>query len=97
MNWVIISDETSALGWRLAGARAVIADPRNVEAHLAEVRRHADLVFITAELSKHLPPALLGPALLAEKPLMLVIPAVAGGEQPADLEREARHVLGIAV
>jgi|SRR5580692_6303058 vacuolar-type H+-ATPase subunit F/Vma7 len=97
MNWVIICDETSALGWRLAGARAVIADPRNTEEHLAEARRHADLVFITANLSSHLPPALLGAALLAEKPLMLVIPAVAGGDQPADLERDAQHLLGIAV
>jgi hypothetical protein len=54
-------------------------------------------VFITANLSSHLPPALLGAALLAEKPLMLVIPAVAGGDQPADLERDAQHLLGIAV
>jgi vacuolar-type H+-ATPase subunit F/Vma7 len=97
MNWVVISDETSALGWRLAGARAIIADPRNVAEQVAEARQHADLLFITADLSRHLPPALLGAALLAEKPLMLVIPAVTGGEQPADLEREARHVLGIAV
>jgi vacuolar-type H+-ATPase subunit F/Vma7 len=97
MNWVIISDETSAFGWRLAGARAVIADEANVEEHFAEARERADLVFITADLSKRLPPAALDAALLAERPLMLVIPGLPGAEQPADLEREAQHVLGIAV
>ena len=96
MNWVIISDEVSALGWRLAGARPLIADERNVQDRLAEARQHADLVFITADLSKRLPDSVLSAALLAEKPLMAVIVAPQGGEEPPDLEHQARHLLGIA-
>jgi hypothetical protein len=36
-------------------------------------------------------------ALLAEKPLLLVIAGLADGSEPPDLEQEVKHVLGIAV
>lgn len=95
MNWVIISDEVSALGWRLAGAQPLIADEQSVEERLAEARQRADLVFITADLAKRLPESVLSTALLAEKPLLAVISG-RGSEAP-DLEQEVKHVLGIAV
>jgi vacuolar-type H+-ATPase subunit F/Vma7 len=97
MKWVVIADEVSALGWRLAGARALIVAEDSVEARLVEARRDADLILITADLAKRLPDSVLEAALLAEKPLMLVIAGLADGSEPPDLEQEVKHVLGIAV
>src|ERR1700679_4018860 len=97
MNWVVIADEVSALGWRLAGGRALIVAEDSVEARLVEARRAADLILITAHLAKRLPDSVLEAALLAEKPLMLVIAGLADGSEPPDLEQEVKHVLGIAV
>jgi vacuolar-type H+-ATPase subunit F/Vma7 len=97
MNWVIISNEVSALGWRLAGAQPLIADERSVQKGLAEARRDADLVLITAELAKHLPDSVLNAALLAEKPLIAVIPGLPSCSEPPDLEQEVKHVLGMDV
>jgi vacuolar-type H+-ATPase subunit F/Vma7 len=97
MNCIILSDELSALGWRLAGAQPLIADEHSVQERLAEARRGADLVLITADLAKRLPDSVLSAALLAEKPLMAVIGGLASGSEPPDLEQAVRHVLGIAV
>jgi len=90
MHWVVIADEVSALGWRLAGAQP--------EERLADARHGgADLVLITADLAKRLPDSVLDAALLAEKPLMVVIAGLASGSEPPDLEQQVKHVLGIAV
>src|SRR5580704_2890259 len=97
MNWVIISDEFSALGWRLAGAQPLIADEHSLQERLAEARRSADLVLIAADLAKRLPGTVLSGALLAEKPLMAVIAGLPSGNEPPDLEQDVKHVLGIAL
>jgi vacuolar-type H+-ATPase subunit F/Vma7 len=97
MNWVIIADELSALGWRLAGAEPRIADEHSVQELLAEARRGADLVFITADLAKRLPDSVLNAALLTEKPLIALIAGLPKGNEPPDLEQDVKHVLGIAV
>ena len=97
MNWVIISDEVGALGWRLAGAQPLIAEEHDVLERLAEARHQADLVFITADLARRLPDSVLSAALLAEKPLVAVIGGLPSGSEPPDLEQEVKHVLGIAV
>jgi vacuolar-type H+-ATPase subunit F/Vma7 len=97
MNWVIISDEVGALGWRLAGAQPLIADEHSVQERLAEAGRGADLVLITADLAKRLPDSVLNAALVAEKPLIAVIAGLTSGAEPPDLEQEVRRVLGIAV
>lgn len=97
MNWVIISDELGALGWRLAGARQLIADERSVQARLVETQRDADVVFVTADLARHLPDSLLREALLKESPLIAVIARLPSGSEPPDLEDEVKRVLGIGV
>jgi vacuolar-type H+-ATPase subunit F/Vma7 len=97
MKWVIISDELSALGWRLAGAQPLIADEHTVQERLAEARPGADLILITADLATRLPGSVLNEALLAEKPLVAVIAGLPSGNEPPDLEQEVKHVLGIAV
>jgi vacuolar-type H+-ATPase subunit F/Vma7 len=98
MRWVVIAGEVSALGWRLAGAQALITEEGSVEERLAEARRSdADLVLITADLAKHLPDSVLDAALLAQKPLIVVIAGLADGTEAPDLEQQVKHVLGIAV
>lgn len=97
MNWVILSDEVSALGWRLAGAQPLIAEEHSIEERFAEARQRADLVLITADLAKSLPDSVLDAALLAEKPLIALIAGLPGGSEPPDLEQQVKQVLGIAV
>jgi len=97
MNWVIISNEVSSLGWRLAGARPLIADEHSVQERLIEARRDADLVLMTADLAQRLPHAVLDAALLAEKPLVAVIAGLPAGNESCDLEQQLKRVLGIAV
>jgi vacuolar-type H+-ATPase subunit F/Vma7 len=97
MHWVVIADELSALGWRLAGAQGCIATQKNVAERFAEALRDADFLLITADLAQQLPKAVLTAALLADTPLITVIAAAAGGSEPADLDQEVQHVLGIAV
>jgi len=97
MNWVVISDEVSALGWRLAGARVLVADEHTVLQSFAEARRYADLLFVTADLARRVPDAILDSALLEEKPLLAVISALPVGSEPPDLDREVQHALGITV
>lgn len=97
MNWVIISNELSALGWRLAGARPIIADEHNVQECLAEARRGADFILITADLAKRVTDSELAAALLAEKPLVAVIAGLPSRNEPPNLEQEVKRVLGIAV
>jgi vacuolar-type H+-ATPase subunit F/Vma7 len=96
MRWVIIADELSALGWRLAGAQALLAAEHSVGERFAEAQRDADLILITADLATRLPESVLNAALLAEKPLIAVIPRLPSGSEPPDLDQQVRHALGIA-
>ena len=95
MRWVIIADEISALGWRLAGAQPLIADEHCVQERLAQARRDADLVLITADLAERLPESVFNTALLAERPLIAVIAGLPNGREAPDLEQQVKHVLGI--
>lgn len=97
MRWVIIADELSALGWRLAGAQPLITTVHGVEERLAEAQHAADLILLTADLAAGLPQSVLDAALLAEKPLIAEIPALPSGSEAPDLDQQVRHVLGIAV
>jgi vacuolar-type H+-ATPase subunit F/Vma7 len=97
MRWVIIADELSALGWRLAGAQPLIATAQSVQARFAEAQRDADLILITADLAKQLPEAMLDAALLREKPLIAMIAGLPNGSEPPDLAQQAKRTLGIAV
>jgi len=92
-----MADELSALGWRLAGAQPLIAAPDSVQERFTAAARDADLILITADLAKCLPQAVFDAALLAEKPLIAVIPALPNGSEPPDLGQQVKRVLGIAV
>jgi len=97
MRWVVIADELSAVGWRLAGAQPLIATADSVQAHFTQAQRDADLILITADLARQLPQDVLDAALLEEKPLIAMMAALPNGGEPADLARKAGRVLGIAV
>jgi vacuolar-type H+-ATPase subunit F/Vma7 len=97
MRWVLIADELSALGWRIVGARSLIATGATVQECFAEARRDADFLLITADLATQLPKAVFDAALLADKPLIAQIAGLPGGGEPPDLDQEVKHVLGIAV
>jgi len=91
----VIADELTAVGWQLAGARVYLPEPHNVGQCLRAAARSADLILLTATLAQHLAEAELHEALLAVKPLLLIVSDVLHAQEPPDVEREARRALGI--
>ena len=96
MELALIADEVTALGWRLIGARVLMPAVDSVRNCWREARCSADLVLITAEYAAAIPPAELEAALLAEKPLVLVIADLRRRREPPDIELEARRALGVS-
>ncbi len=94
---MVICDEVTALGWRLSGARALVADEHSLHELFAQARDSTDLLLITPELASRLPSSVLDTVLLAEKPLIAMIAGQPGTREEVDLEQEVKHVLGIAL
>jgi vacuolar-type H+-ATPase subunit F/Vma7 len=92
---VVIADELTAAGFRLAGVDARTADRDSAAAHFAAALARAELVIITAEMARHLPRASLESALAGDGPLVTIVPDVLQRSLPPDLAREVRHALGI--
>jgi vacuolar-type H+-ATPase subunit F/Vma7 len=95
VKWVVVADEITAVGWRLTGAQVQIADEASAAERFTAASRSADLLFITAALAARIPAPELQDALLAERPLVLVIADLARGHPPPDVEAEVRRALGI--
>jgi len=96
MQLTLIADEVTALGWRLIGARVLLPGVDSVQECWGAALRGADLVMITAQYAAAVPPADLAAALLAEKPLVLVIADLNGRQQPPEIEYEVRRALGVS-
>ena len=92
---VFIGDELTATGMRLAGVEPVLQGRRTAAEALAEARQSAALVLITAEFARTVPAAELAAALIAEVPVLAIIPDVNGRTAPPDLTRELMAALGI--
>jgi vacuolar-type H+-ATPase subunit F/Vma7 len=92
---VVIADELTAAGFRLAGARVLVTDASDAAAALAEARTNATLVLVTAPLARALPPAVLAQALTDSAPLTIVVDDLGGTVAPPDLDREMRTALGV--
>lgn len=92
---IFIGDELSASGFRLAGVETLVPKPNAVGAALEDARARGVLVIITAELARHVPAAQLESAMLAEMPILAVIPDILLRERSPDLTRRLRSVLGI--
>lgn len=100
---VVIADEITAAGFRLAGIGAIVPVADESGALSEEVRRafeqacrDATLVFVTAELARYLPRARLDAALEAIAPTVAVIPDIEARSISADIGVELRRTLGVS-
>ena len=97
MELAVIADEVTALGWRLSGARAHVPGAHATRDWFREALRDADVVLITAKCAGAIPAAELNTALLASKPLLLVIADLRHEQEPPQIEDEVRRALGVPV
>jgi vacuolar-type H+-ATPase subunit F/Vma7 len=92
---VFIGDELTAAGFRLTGIDTLVPAPMNASEAFVAARQRADLIIITAQAAKWLPPAELEAALLAEAPIVAVVADIRSQTAPPDLTRRLRGALGI--
>lgn len=90
-----IGDELTATGFRLAGADVFVVAPDDAVAAFDEAREHASLVLLAPAHARALPVAELDAALLASRPLVLVVDDILGRETPPDIEDLMRRALGV--
>lgn len=92
---VFIGDELTAAGFRLAGVETLVPQPGAVGDALSDARSRAGLVVITADCAGRLPSGELENVLLAEAPIVAVVPDILAHTPPPDLAGRLRAVLGI--
>ncbi len=92
---IFIGDELSAAGFRLTGVETLVPEPERAGAALSDARKRAGLVIMTAELAERVPAGELEAAMLAEAPVLAIIPDVLFRAAPPDLGQRLRSVLGI--
>ncbi len=96
MQLALIADELTARAWRLVDARVLMPDATSVRECWQQARRSAEFIVITAQYAAAIPTAELEAALLAEKPLVLVIADLRRAVEPGELEHDVRRALGVA-
>lgn len=93
---VYLGDELGATGYRLAGAEAcVVESDTDLEKRLAAIREDTPLVLLGAGLAQRLPAARLQALLRGTRPLVVVVPDLAGSAAPPDLAGWLRGQLGM--
>ena len=92
---VFIGDQLSAAGFHLGGAVVKTPAAGSEEAVFRNALVNSELVLLTAEIASSLPTKLLDEAMLANYPLVLVIPDVRHRQQPDDLANALRRLLGM--
>ncbi|MDP3702585.1 MAG: hypothetical protein Q8R72_16930 [Hylemonella sp.] len=92
---IYLGDEVSAAGYRLAGAR--VRTPRAGEetAALTRACAEAPLVLLSASVAGRIAGSVLGAALAALAPLVLVVPDLQGQTPLPDLATRLRAQLGL--
>lgn len=92
---VVLTDRLAAVGWHLAGARAIVVAPGDESVAFAAALATTRLVLLSAAVAAALPPATLAGARRGALPLVLVIDEAleAGAARP--VARYARGVLGV--
>lgn len=96
MKCVVIADEITAVGWRMAGAQVQVPDAGAVaECFGAAQQRGTDLLLLTAALAALLPYPQLRSALLLQRPLVLVVADLRHRREPPDIDDEVRRALGV--
>ena len=91
-----IGDEVTAAGYRLAGTEARVPVPSEA----GEVLRRAcadgaDVILLSAALAAEVDAGELSAALIAEAPLIAIVPDAFGRCPPPDVARDVRLALGI--
>lgn len=92
---IFIGDELSAAGFRLTGIETTVPAPEAVGEALAEARKRAGLVIMTAQCADQVAAGELEAALIAEAPVVAIMPDVLFRSLPPDLTRRLRSALGI--
>ena len=92
---VFIGDEVSAAGYRLAGAVVHTPTQSDTQKTFDEACGHADVVMVTSQMARHIPTAQLENALVASRPLVLVVADARGHAAPPNLENHVRTILGL--
>jgi vacuolar-type H+-ATPase subunit F/Vma7 len=92
---VYIGDETSAAGWRLAGARVSVPAPGDEAAALASATRQAPLVLLSAAVASRIGAAALAAAGSTLSPLVLLVPDPQGEVSLPGLADRLRSQLGL--
>ncbi len=90
-----IGDELTGAGFRLAGARVFVPEPSEVAGVFRRARAAADVILITADCARRIDPSVLREALMAARPLVVVVPDAAGAVAPPDLAAQLRSALEI--
>ena len=92
---VVIGDELTCAGFRLAGVATRTPSAAEATAVLALALGEARLVVLTQALADGVEPGLLRQALAREQPLLVVMPDIAEPDARSDLSSRMRAVLGI--
>ena len=95
MDVVVIADELTAVGWRLAGARVSIPAAADVDERFQQALASAELVMISAPFAARVSAPRLAAALEAFPPLTLIIADIRHTQELPDLEAQARRALGV--
>ncbi len=91
-----IGDEVTAAGYRLAGAEVRVPVPAETSDVLRRaIADGAELILLSASSASDLDPEELEAALVAEQPLVALVPDVFGRRAAPDVAREVRLALGI--
>jgi vacuolar-type H+-ATPase subunit F/Vma7 len=92
---VVIGDEASCAGFRLAGVDARWPPLPEAAAEFAQALESAQLVVLTRRHAAALPPGMLDKALRRESPLVVVMPEIGAPDADPGFVRRMRAVLGI--
>jgi vacuolar-type H+-ATPase subunit F/Vma7 len=93
---VLLADEVTAAGFRLAGVEAHVPDGKELVHQFERLCAEADLVLVTAEVAERLPAGLLARTQRASAALVQVIGDARGRREPAELGASLRRQLGMA-
>jgi vacuolar-type H+-ATPase subunit F/Vma7 len=91
-----MGDEVSAAGFRLAGVDAHVPSRAEAPELFQRLAGEAELIVLTAEVAGWLPQDQLRKLLVADRPLVTVIPDVRGRVQAPDLSGRLKRQLGMA-
>lgn len=91
-----IGDETTACGFRLAGAETRDPGPEETsEVFRRAIADGAELILLSSARARDVEPGLIEAALSGTRPLVAIVPDVYGRHPAPDVAREVRLALGI--